>query len=134
MHRPGQTKEVFVYHLWVEGTIEEIIERKLEEKQLLYDTVIDSLSQQVKNEVLFDIYEDLLAKHGIRSLRRERRKVEKEEVDFATKGTGLTDCHDPEEFERLASRLFEAMGYSTRLTPRSNDRGVDVIGVREVGH
>jgi len=73
-HRPGQSKEVFVYHLWVEDTIEDMIQRKLEGKQLLYDTVIDSLSSEVKDEILFDIYDDLLAKYGIRSTRTEKEK------------------------------------------------------------
>lgn len=36
--------------------------------------VIDSLSSDVKDEMLFDIYDDLLAKYGIRSTRSGREK------------------------------------------------------------
>ncbi len=132
-HRPGQNKDVFVYHLWVEDTIEEMIQRKLEEKQLLYDTVIDSLSSEVKDEMLFDIYDDLLAKYGIRSMRAEKGK--KPEVALSTtEGEKTTPGYGtPEDFEVLIAMLFEKMGFHTRVTPKSNDRGVDVIAVKEVG-
>jgi len=131
-HRHGQKKDVFVYHLWVEDTIEEMIQRKLEEKQLLYDTVIDSLSSEVKDEMLFDLWDDLLAKCGIRSMRTEKEK--KPEVPTsAMKGDKGTFYGTPEDFEALVARLFEKMGFHTRVTPKSNDRGVDVIAVKETG-
>jgi len=132
-HRPGQNKDVFVYHLWVEDTIEEMIQRKLEEKQLLYDTVIDSLSSEVKDEMLFDIYDDLLAKYGIRSTRTEKEK--KPGVPpSAMKGDKTTLSYGtPEDFETIIAMLFEKMGFHTRVTPKSNDRGVDVIAVKETG-
>ncbi len=132
-HRPGQNKDVFVYHLWVEDTIEEMIQRKLEEKQLLYDTVIDSLSSEVKDEILFDIYDDLLAKYGIRSTRTEKEKKTQAPLS-AMKGAETTlDYRTPEDFEAIVAMLFEKMGFHTRLTPKSNDRGVDVIAVKETG-
>jgi len=132
-HRPGQNKDVFVYHLWVEDTIEEMIQRKLEEKQLLYDTVIDSLSSEVKDEMLFDIYDDLLAKYGIRSTRTEKEKKTQAPLS-AMKGAETTlDYRTPEDFEAIIAMLFEKMGYHTRVTPASNDRGVDVIAVKETG-
>jgi SNF2 family DNA or RNA helicase len=132
-HRPGQNKDVFVYHLWVEDTIEEMIQRKLEEKQLLYNTVIDSLSSEVKDEMLFDIYDDLLAKYGIRST---RTKIEKkpETPTSAMKEDRTTFAYGtPENFEIIIAKLFEKMGFHTRLTPKTNDRGVDVIAVKETG-
>ena len=45
-HRPGQTKTVFAYDLWVEETYEEIIFKLIEGKQALFDEVIDSLSTE----------------------------------------------------------------------------------------
>lgn len=132
-HRPGQNKDVFVYHLWVEDTIEEMIQRKLEEKQLLYDTVIDSLSSEVKDKMLFDIYDDLLAKYGIHSTRTEKEKKTQAPIS-AMKGDKTTlDYGTPEDFEAIVALLFEKMGFHTRLTPKSNDRGVDVIAVKETG-
>jgi SNF2 family DNA or RNA helicase len=130
-HRPGQKKDVFVYHLWVEDTIEDMIQRKLEEKQLLYDTVIDSLSSEVKDEMLFDIYDDLLAKYGIRSTRTEKQTGAT--VSTTERGKTMPGYGTPEDFETITAMLFEKMGYHTRVTPASNDRGVDVIAVKEVG-
>lgn len=132
-HRPGQKKDVFVYHLWVEDTIEEMIQRKLEEKQLLYDTVIDSLSSEVKDEMLFDIYDDLLAKYGIRSTRTEKKKKTGATLSTTGREKTTTGYGTPEDFETIIAMLFEKMGYHTRVTPASNDRGVDVIAVKESG-
>jgi len=132
-HRPGQKKDVFVYHLWVEDTIEEMIQRKLEEKQLLYDTVIDSLSSEVKDDMLFDIYDDLLAKYGIRSMRAKKEK-KPEGLPSVMKGDKTTLAYGtPEDFETIIAMLFEKMGFHTRVTPKSKDRGVDVIAVKETG-
>jgi len=130
-HRPGQKKEVFVYHLWVEDTIEEMIQKKLEEKQLLYDAVIDSLSEEVKDDMLFDIYDDLLSKYGFKSVRtptdtKPATPVTAQPSDDHTYGT-------PRDFEELVASLFRNMGFHTRLTPASNDKGVDVIAVKESG-
>ena len=132
-HRPGQNKDVFVYHLWMEDTIEEMIQKKLEEKQLLYDTVIDSLSSEVKDEMLFDIYDDLLAKYGIHSTRSEREKEAGSVLPTAKEGITRDIYRSPENFEAIVARLFEKMGFRTRVTPRTNDRGVDVIAVKETG-
>lgn len=123
-HRPNQTKKVFVYHLWVEDTIEELVLQKTLSKQRLYDEVIDSLSVEVTEEVLFDIYDDLLTKHGFKPLHRDKPPKEPGH-DSSTVG--------PEEFERLVGRLFAAMGFSTRVTQYSRDGGVDVIAIRETG-
>lgn len=65
-HRPRQTKKVFVYHLWVEGTIEEMILGKLKTKQALFDETIDSLAKPFSEEILFDIFKELLSKYNIK--------------------------------------------------------------------
>jgi SNF2 family DNA or RNA helicase len=123
-HRPKQTKRVFVYHLWVVDTIEKLILDRTMEKQRLYDDVIDSLSVELSGDVLFDIYDDLLKKHGFRPIER------------STPTTGercVAVDLDPREFELLVGRLFEKLGYATRVTPYSRDGGVDIIAKREVG-
>jgi hypothetical protein len=38
----------------------------------------------------------------------------------------------PTEFEALIAAMFEAEGYTTVPTPRSNDRGIDIVGVSAV--
>jgi SNF2 family DNA or RNA helicase len=66
-HRPRQNKKVFVYHLWVEGTIEEMILNKLRSKQALFDETIDSLATFNSEEILFGVYKDLLRKYDIKA-------------------------------------------------------------------
>lgn len=70
-HRPGQKKKVFVYHLWVEGTVEEMIMNKLKEKQKLYDEVIDSLSTELSSsdlsDVAFGVWDELETKYGLKT-------------------------------------------------------------------
>jgi SNF2 family DNA or RNA helicase len=65
-HRRRQTKKVFVYHLWVEGTIEEMILGKLKTKQALFDETIDSLASFASEEVLFAVYGELLKKYDLK--------------------------------------------------------------------
>jgi SNF2 family DNA or RNA helicase len=65
-HRPGQIRGVFVYHLWVEGTIEEMILGKLRSKQALFDETIDSLATPFSEEILFEVFNELLRKYKIR--------------------------------------------------------------------
>jgi len=119
-HRPGQNKDVFVYHLWVEDTIEEMIQRKLEEKQLLYDTVIDSLSSEVKSEMLLDIYDDLLAKYGIRSTRTKKERQPEVPLPTTKRDKATFSYGTPEDFETIIAMLFEKMGFHTSTLSRLN--------------
>ncbi|MBI2440941.1 MAG: restriction endonuclease [Lentisphaerae bacterium] len=130
-HRPNQTKKVFVYHLWVEDTIEELVLQKTLAKQRLYDEVIDSLSSGISEELLFEIYDDLLVKHGFKPLHlgdRPKANRSGKDLEFALESVG-----SPRDFELLVGRLFQAMGFSTRVTQYSKDGGIDVIASREVG-
>lgn len=71
-HRPGQTKTVFAYDLWVEETYEEIIFKLLERKQELYNEVIDSMSAKRDfNDRLFAAADSLFAKHGLNPVHRK---------------------------------------------------------------
>jgi superfamily II DNA or RNA helicase len=60
-HRFGQKKsQVFVYHLWVRGTVEERVYRKLQQKRAEFDEVIGAMSNVegtgLSEEELFDIF------------------------------------------------------------------------------
>jgi SNF2 family DNA or RNA helicase len=77
-HRPKQTKQVFVYHLWVEGSIEEMILRILNEKQALFDLTIDALSTAASEQMLFQVYRDLMRKYGLVPRARAELKPAKE--------------------------------------------------------
>lgn len=119
-HRPGQRKKVFVYHLWVEGTVEGLVRDALARKQELFDEVIDRLSAPVSEELATEVWRGLLRKHGFRVEQTETRDE-----------AGPAASMSPEAFEELVATLYQAMGFSTRLTPSSHDRGVDVIARRE---
>jgi len=72
-HRPGQMKTVFAYDLWVQGTYEEIIFNLLEQKQGLYNAVVDSMSVQPKPEdnLAFAVADTLFAKYGLKPVQRK---------------------------------------------------------------
>lgn len=72
-HRPGQTKTVFAYDLWVEDTYEEIIFKLLERKQGLYNEVIDSMSaeREPSENLTFAVADTLFAKYGLKPVQRK---------------------------------------------------------------
>jgi SNF2 family DNA or RNA helicase len=72
-HRPGQTKTVFAYDLWVQDTYEQIIFNLLEQKQGLYNEVVDSMSVERKPEenFAFAVADTLLAKYGLKPASRK---------------------------------------------------------------
>jgi len=74
----------------------------------------------VSEEMATEVWRGLLRKHGFRV----------EETETRGQGGPVADMA-PEAFEELVAALYRAMGFSTRLTPTSHDRGVDVIARRE---
>ena len=77
-HRPGQTKTVFAYHLWVQGTYEEIIFNLLHGKQSLYDQVIDSMSDtfEAPKAICFAVADNLFTKYGLKQVHRKNDTTE----------------------------------------------------------
>ncbi len=69
-HRPGQTKKVTAYDLWIEDTFEQVIFRLLDEKQALYNDIVDSLSARKEPEesLAFEVANRLFKKYGLRPL------------------------------------------------------------------
>ncbi len=132
-HRPGQTRQVTVYHFWVEDTVEEqLVLQKTLARQRLYDEVVDSLSTQPPDEVLFDVYDELLKKHGFSPLGLGKPS---ERSEPPTRDTDAIDwIRSPRDLEIAAGKLYEAMGYRAQVTPYSHDGGIDVIARREVGY
>ena len=131
-HRPGQKKDVIVYHFWVEDTIEDLVRQKTIAKQELYDEVIDSLSSQPPEEVLFEVYDELLRKHGFSPLGLGKHSGKGEETEHGR--SAIDAIQSPRDLEIAAGKLYEAMGYTTRVTPYSRDGGIDVLARRQVGY
>ncbi len=63
-HRISQRRTVFVWHLYTNGTIEERIYQMLQNKQRLFEQVIDDLSEEEFSSVVTD--EDLFGLFGLR--------------------------------------------------------------------
>lgn len=136
LRRPDQPKEVVVYHLWVENTVEEMILQKTKEKEELYAVVIDSLADDVaKNigkEINREVYDDLLRKHGFTPPPREEAPQEHAQNSGRPFHESVPEM-SPREFEELVAKLFSKMGYKTILTPQAHDGGVDVIASKHGG-
>ncbi|RIK33842.1 MAG: hypothetical protein DCC55_34195 [Chloroflexi bacterium] len=137
-HRIGQTQTVFVHDLYTSGTIEERIYKLLQDKQSLFDAVIDDLSAEYVQGSITDA--ELFGLFGLKP----------PGGDMPVKDSLPTGVHPPTpplpppdkpsgkrlddltpvEFEHLVARLYERMGYRTEVTRQSRDHGVDVIGQR----
>ncbi len=123
-HRIGQTRDVMVFHLWIAGTVEERIHGILEAKRKLYADVIDELSN-VEMSGLSET--ELFSLFGLRAPRKEGMAPE------PVGRRGLLHslvAMEPGDFERLVARVYEELGYGTRVTGGSHDSGVDVEASR----
>jgi hypothetical protein len=119
-HRIGQMRQVFVYHIWTENTIEERIYKKLEAKRRLYSVVIDDLSTVAGTPFTEDEWFEVF---GLQSPRGDIGK--QKETPKTTRDALL--ALSPTEFEGVIGKLYESMGYAVRVGPGSRDGGVDLI-------
>jgi superfamily II DNA or RNA helicase len=132
VHRPGQkATTVNVYSYWVRGTIEEKIYNILKEKGLLFEDVIDGLSElQVEELISTDEWLEML---GV--------KV-KDKVTMPTKSEKLTSLSleeirqhllniSPSQFEHISKELIRCLGYpNPKVTGKSGDGGIDILASR----
>ena len=117
-HRIGQEKTVFETMLLAEDTVERRIFDILETKKILFNIVVDELSEEVNLDKLMS--EDEI--FGLFGLKKRR----------APALTGLEeniiqkDFHnlDEQEFEKFVSALFTQMGYHLNHNKKSYDGGV----------
>jgi len=125
-HRFGQVFPAHVYTYICEDTIEERIERVLQQKQTLFDELVDDvsidLSSQLTAEELFGVF-GLTSPAQTKSARRGMEAP----VNYAEL-SGV-------EFERYVKRLLERKGWRVETMPLTRDRGIDLIARRldEVG-
>ena len=125
-HRFGQIFPANVYTYICEDTVEERVERVLQQKQVLFDELVDEVSidlpSQLTTEELFGLFgltPPAQAKSARRSIEAPVNYVEMSGV----------------EFERYVKRLLERKGWRVETTPLTRDRGIDLIARRaeEVG-
>jgi len=121
-HRFGQAFPAHVYIYTCEETIEERIERVLQQKQSLFDELVDDVSielqSQLTPEELFGLF-GLTPPAQAKSARRGLEPL----VNYAEM-SGV-------EFERYVKRLLERKGWHVETTPLTRDRGIDLIARRD---
>jgi superfamily II DNA or RNA helicase len=114
-HRMGQTAPVTVYTYTCVGTIEDRIQQLLEEKQKLFDLVVDDVSLDLDRVLTA---QDIFGLFGLRSSRH---------VAKPAGGAQRFDEMTGREFEEYVAGLFRTLGFAVDLTPASRDGGVDVV-------
>lgn len=122
-HRLGQSLPVHVYKYTCEGTIEERIEQILQEKQLLFDEIVDDVSIDLKARLsaaeLFSLF-GLTPSGSARTSDNRSSPL----PDY-TKMSGT-------DFELYLKGLLEHRGWSVETTPVTHDGGIDLVAKRMV--
>ena len=121
-HRLGQRFPVNVYKYTCEGTIEERIDKILQEKQLLFDELVDDVSIDLKakltSEELFGLFGLTPPEHA-----RSSQRATESAANYAEM-SGV-------EFEEHVKRLLERRGWRVETTPLTRDGGIDLIARRD---
>ena len=121
-HRLGQRFPVNVYKYTCEGTIEERIGKILQEKQLLFDELVDDVSIDLKakltSEELFGLFGLTPPEHA-----RSSQRATESAANYAEM-SGV-------EFEEHVKRLLERRGWRVETTPLTRDGGIDLIARRD---
>ena len=121
-HRLGQTFPVNIYKYTCEGTIEERIDKILQEKQLLFDEMVDDVSIDLKSKLTEG---ELFGLFGLTPPERARSSQQRDasSVDYAAM-SGVA-------FEEYVQGLMERRGWRIENTPVTRDGGIDLIARRE---
>jgi hypothetical protein len=112
---------VTVYKYTCLGTIEERIDRILEEKQSLFDQLVDDVSidlrQSLTNEELFGLF-GLTPPNLLKNVNKDGRLI------------GNFDQMSGVEFEQYVQDLLQLKGWRVDTTPVTGDGGIDLIASR----
>jgi len=121
-HRMGQTLPVHVYKYICENTIEERINQILQEKQRLFEDVVDDVSidlrEQLTGKELFGLF-------GLTPPARTAQPSRKTETLPAfSEMNGI-------EFEDYVQNLLKKKGWLVEATPPTRDGGIDLIATKQ---
>jgi len=120
-HRMGQLSPVDVYTYTCSGTIEERIAQLLDDKQRLFDTVVDQVSMDL-DRVLSA--EELFGLFGLRPPRRQPAREPAAHTPRFAEMTGR-------ELADFVEALFRGLGYATQRIETARDGGADLTARRE---
>ncbi|MGE0822197.1 MAG: SNF2-related protein [Candidatus Binatia bacterium] len=122
-HRFGQNLPANIYSYVCENTIEERIERVLQEKQLLFDELVDDVSLDLQLQLTREELFGLLGLTPPPTPAKVAHRKGGQQTNYAEMN-GI-------EFERHVKRLLEHKGWRVETTPVTRDRGIDLIARRE---
>jgi len=132
VHRPGQKSDkVNVYSYWTTDTIEERIYNVLEEKGLLFEDVIDGLSEnQIDELISTDEWLEMLrvkAKDRITLPTRSEKLAHLSLEEIRQRLLKIL----PSQFEHISKELIRCLGYpNPKVTGKSGDGGIDILASR----
>lgn len=132
LHRSGQKQQVNVYSFWMTDTYEERIYALLRDKGLLFEEIIDSLSEsEVDSQISIEEWCQVLGLEVKHAAKATEQKAP------SKKGTGLGEIYralrevTPNRFEQVVAEVFRYMGYGkARVTGGAYDAGVDIRATR----
>lgn len=132
VHRRGQTKGVNVYSYWMRDTVDDRIRKKLSEKGILFDKVVDGLAEESIDELFTT--DEWLEIFGVKNIAINQKS------SFDLKGLqslSLAEIRErmyemkPSEFEELVKELMHYLGYpNVKVTGKSHDGGIDVLSTK----
>ncbi|MEW6128657.1 MAG: SNF2-related protein [Acidobacteriota bacterium] len=130
--KEGKKQGVNIYSFWMQETIEERIHEKLREKGLLFDEVVNGLSEEIINEMIStDEWLDML---GVKTNKDKRVKKNNQATESSQTITSILESLftvNPIQFEEVVKSVFTKIGFTNvRTTKRSHDGGIDIIGYR----
>jgi len=121
-HRMGQTLSVHVYKYICENTIEERINQILQEKQRLFEDVVDDVSMDLKEQLTG---KELFGLFGLTPPARAEQPLRKTEaLPVFSEMNGI-------EFERYVQNLLKKRGWLVETTPPTRDGGIDLIATKQ---